>query len=349
MQEIKLCAKDRCYSIYCGNNIYKDIADLFDLRADKICIITDSNVAPLHLDNIKKAMAKPAFHYIIEAGEASKTIHTCIDIYNFLAQNHFTKTDLLIALGGGVCGDLAGFVAATYLRGIRYYSVPTTLLAMVDSSIGGKCGADIPYGKNLVGAIYQPYGVLIDTLFLNTLSQSVFNDGMAEVIKYGFIYDRSIYDKSINNLKQNIEQIIFRCAQIKTEIVQKDEFDSNLRMILNFGHTIGHAIEKLGAYSRYSHGQAVAIGMAYAAKLSQIYTAEYENLYDDVLYALNKLNLPVKTDYSHKEIIDAVRSDKKNREGKLNFILLKKIGSAAIYSVDGAQVHDFIKPCFEEA
>lgn len=277
----------------------------------------------------------------------AKNLKTCADIYNFLARNGFSKTDLLLALGGGVCGDITGFVAATYLRGVRYYSLPTTLLAQVDLSIGGKCGVDIERGKNLVGCIYQPLGVLIDTAFLQTLKPQVFADGMAEVIKYGFIYDKNLYEKCLTDLKGNLFDIICRCVEIKKEVVEKDEFDDGLRMILNFGHTIGHAVEKLGGYKRYSHGQAVAIGMAYAARLSEKHAGAKTGLYQKVTGALKALNLPVSTDYGAAEIASAVANDKKNRSGALNFILLKGIGEAVIYKVNSSDAAGFISGAFK--
>lgn len=346
MKKITLKAKERGYDIYCGNNIYADIGNLFDLNAEKICIISDSVVAPLYLKKLKAAIKKEVFEYVFEAGESSKNLSTCADIYNFLAQNGFSKTDLLIALGGGVCGDITGFVAATYLRGVRFYSIPTTLLAQVDSSIGGKCGVDIERGKNLVGCIYQPFGVLIDTAFLQTLSPQIFAGGMAEVIKYGFIYDKQLYRKCLKDVKGNLPEIIYRCVEIKKDIVEKDEFDNGIRMILNFGHTIGHAVEKLGGYKRYSHGQAVAIGMAYAAKLSEKHEVAKSGLYKEVTAALKALELPAQTDYSAKEIALAAASDKKNRSGTLNFILLKDIGEAVIYKIDLTRAADFISGAF---
>lgn len=343
MKKLVLNAENRSYNIFCGQGILSQIDTIFDLNAEKICIITDTNVAPLYLESLKNAIKKDIFQFIYTAGEASKTLETCSAVYNYLAKNGFTKSDLIIALGGGVCGDLTGFIAATYLRGIKYYSIPTTLLAQVDSSVGGKCGVDISYGKNLVGAIYQPYGVMIDTDFLKTLSKSDFADGMAEVIKYGFIYDRSIYDKCLENLQENLFDIIFRCVDIKREIVEADEFDNGLRMILNFGHTIGHAIEQLGNFSRYTHGQAVAIGMAYASKLSEISGIGCKGLYKEVTDVLNFLGLPVKTDYKTEDILPVLLNDKKVRNGRLNFILLKEIGSSLIYKIDSQNAGEFIE------
>lgn len=346
MQKLTLKSKYRSYDIFCGQNIIKDIASLFDLKADKICIITDSNVAPLYLKQVKEAIGSEVFNYTFKAGESTKCLNTCIDIYNYLAKIGFTRTDILIALGGGVTGDMAGFIASTYLRGIKYYSIPTTLLSQVDSSVGGKCGVDIAYGKNLVGSFYQPFGVIIDTDVLKTLSKSIFSDGMAEVIKYGFIYDRNIYDMCLENVNKYLFDIIVRCIDIKREIVEIDEHDDGLRMILNFGHTIGHAVESLGCYKRYSHGQAIAIGMAYAAKLSENAQIGFKGIYGNVTEALKLFNLPIKSDYTAEEIMPVLLNDKKIRSGRLNFILLKDIGSSIIYKIDSSKAYDFIKEAF---
>lgn len=343
MQKLVLNAKNRSYNIFCGQNILENIESLFNFNNEKICIITDSNVAPLYLNKLKKSIKNKTYDYIFTAGEQSKNLNLCGEIYNFLAENSFTKSDILIALGGGVCGDLTGFIASTYLRGIKFYSIPTSLLSMVDSSIGGKCGVDIKLGKNLVGSFYQPFGVLVDTNLLKTLKQSDFNDGMAEVIKYGFIYDKSIYDKSLDDLEKNLNDIIIRCIDIKREIVEKDEYDDSLRMILNFGHTIGHAIEQLGNYQRYTHGQAIAIGMVYAAKLSEIAETAQKGIYEKVKNAVIKLELPISTDYTVEEILPVLLNDKKNRKNQLNFILLKDIGESIIYKVKNEDVKDFIK------
>jgi len=350
MQKLVLNAKDRTYNIFCGQNLLNKAPSLFNIKGGKICIITDTNVAPLYIEKLKDSFTEcdnaDLYEYIFTAGEQSKTLKTCISIYNFLAEKGFTKSDVLIALGGGVCGDLTGFIASTYLRGIKFYSVATTLLAQVDSSIGGKCGVDIPYGKNLVGSFYQPFGVVSDTLLLNTLKVNDFNDGMAEVIKYGFIYDKNVYDKCLINLKDNLNDIIFRCIDIKREVVEKDEYDNGLRMILNFGHTVGHAVEKLGNYSSYTHGQAVAIGMVYAAKLSEVAGTAKKGLYDQVKNAVKLLGLPYSTDYSVSEILPVLLNDKKNREGKLNFILLSDIGKSLVYKVDSKEVESFLKQAF---
>jgi 3-dehydroquinate synthase len=343
MKKLTLNAKDFSYDIFFGEGIAADITSLFALKGQKTCIISDSNVAPLYLEKVLAALGGCATSYVFPAGEASKSLDTCADIYNFLAKNEFSKTDALVALGGGICGDVTGFVSSTYLRGIPYFSLPTTLLAQVDSSIGGKCGVNIPYGKNLVGSFYQPRGVIIDTAFLKTLKERDFRDGLAEVIKYGFIYDEKICQWALSGLSQNLSDIVFRCVGIKKEVVEADEFDSGLRMILNFGHTIGHAIEKLGGYEKYSHGQAVSIGMAAAARLSEKAGMAKEGLYGKVVGILEKLGLPTRCEYEASQLLSAIFNDKKIRGGKLNFVLLKDIGQATVYPLDKESVEEFVE------
>lgn len=346
MKKLTLNAKEKSYDIYFGEGITADIGSLFDLGCRKVCIVTDSIVAPLYLDKVKRAIKEDASSYIIPAGEASKSLDTCAKIYDFLAKNEFSRTDVLIALGGGVCGDVTGFVASTFLRGIPFCSIPTTLLAQVDSSIGGKCGVNIPSGKNLVGSFYQPSGVIIDYDYLKTLGGGEFGDGLAEVIKYGFIYDREVYELALSDLKRNLPKIIFRCVEIKKEVVEADEFDHGIRMILNFGHTIGHAIEKLGGYGKYSHGRAVSIGMAMAARLSEKAGVAKAGLSGEVIGALEKLNLPTRCEYTAEQIAPVILNDKKIKGGKLNFILLEEIGKAVMHAVDAGGVTDFVKAAF---
>lgn len=343
MKKLTLRAKDKSYDIVFGEGIAKELCPLFGLKGKKVCVISDSNVAPLYLEKVKSALEGETFNFVFPAGEQSKSLETCAEIYNFLAKNEFSKTDALVALGGGICGDVTGFVASTYLRGMPYYSLPTTLLAQVDSSIGGKCGVNIPYGKNLVGSFYQPRGVIIDTAFLETLKEEDFRDGLAEVIKYGFIYDKRICDWALTDLMGNLSDIIFRCVEIKKEVVEADEFDEGPRMILNFGHTVGHAIEKLGGYKKYSHGQAVSIGMAAAAKLSEKAGIAPERLYDKVVRMLNKLSLPTRCEYSIEQLLPVIFNDKKMRGGKLNFVLLKDIGQAEVYPLDKESVAEFLE------
>ena len=237
-------------------------------------IVSETNVFPIYGERLKASLEKAGIHtaeFVFEAGEPQKQLSTVMQIYEALAENDFTRSDIIVTLGGGVAGDMGGFAAATFLRGIDFVQVPTSLLAQVDASVGGKTGVDLPFGKNLVGAFYQPRLVLIDPNVLASLPDSTFADGMAEVVKYGYISNREILTMvSQPDYKSNIENIIYECVKIKRDVVAIDEHDTGLRMILNFGHTIGHAAEKLGNYTDLTHGQAVAIGMVAAMRLSAL-------------------------------------------------------------------------------
>ncbi len=241
--------------------------------AKKVCVITDSNVAPLYLDRVVSDLEKEGyevFSFIFKAGESSKTTAVIVEMVEFLAEKGLTRKDLVVALGGGVCGDMAGFAAAIYLRGIDFVQIPTTLLSQVDSSVGGKTGVDLPQGKNLCGAFHQPILVLIDPLALHTLSDHYFSDGMGEVIKAGCIKSAQLFEKIENkDVKENIEEIIFECVDIKRGVVERDEKEQGERALLNFGHTIGHGIEKLHNFSGVSHGEAVGIGMLMISEIGE--------------------------------------------------------------------------------
>ena len=252
-----------------------------------------------------------------------------------------TRKDLIIALGGGVVGDITGFSAATFLRGVSLCQIPTTLLAQVDSSVGGKTGVDLPEGKNLVGAFYQPRLVLIDPNVLTSLPGSTFADGMAEVVKYGYISNREILTMvSQPDYKSNIENIIYECVKIKRDVVAIDEHDTGLRMILNFGHTIGHAAEKLGNYTDLTHGQAVAIGMVAAMRLSAL--LGNEDLTAPLIDLLKHIGLPTELNYDRESIFNALLSDKKKFGATVNFILVREAGRAEITPIDAEKLHEYV-------
>ncbi len=318
---------------------------LSQITSSKRCaIITDSNVAPFYLDKLKKILLSGEFKcesYIVPAGEESKNLDTVSKIYNFLAELNFTRTDPIIALGGGVIGDITGFVSATYLRGVPSMQIPTSLLAQVDSSVGGKCGVDLPAGKNMVGAFNQPNRVLIDPDFLETLTPHFLADGMAEVIKYGAIFDASLLNK-IKSDKITTE-IIEACVKHKRDVVLEDEFDNGRRMLLNFGHTAGHSIEAIGNYKTHSHGFAVSIGMVYAARLGEKLGITKIGTADELSAILSDTGLPCELPYSEDAILSHMLNDKKVRNGKLNMILLKELGSSGIYSFAPDEVLNFNK------
>ena len=243
---------------------------------------------------------------------------------NFLAQNHITRSDCILALGGGVTGDMAGFAASTFLRGIPYIQVPSSLLAMVDSSVGGKTAIDLPVGKNLVGAFYQPSLVICDLNTLNTLPGSVFCDGCAEVIKYGVLYDADLFAHlESNGLQFDRESVISRCVELKRNVVAEDEFDNSARQKLNLGHTIGHGVEAQSNFT-VTHGQAVAIGMAIIAKSRCI------AIYERLVSVLQKFQLPVKTDFTAKQLFTSALSDKKRSGEIVNLIIPEAIGKCNI-------------------
>ncbi len=307
----------------------------------RIHIVSDSTVAPLYLQKLEQQFTLPVTHTVIPAGEEHKRLSTVEGIYHDLLANGMTRKDLIVALGGGVVGDITGFAAATFLRGVSLCQIPTTLLAQVDSSVGGKTGVDMPEGKNLVGAFYQPRLVLIDPSVLTTLPEQTFADGMAEVVKYGYISNRDILDMvSAPDYKQNIESIICECVKIKRDVVTIDEHDTGLRMILNFGHTIGHAAEKLGNYVDLTHGQAVAVGMVAAMRLSAF--LGNEDLTGRLIDILKHIGLPTELKYDREDIYRSLLSDKKKFGATVNFILVREPGRAEITPIDAEKLHEYV-------
>lgn len=307
----------------------------------RIHIVSDSTVAPLYLQKLEQQFTLPVTHTIIPAGEEHKRLATVEGIYHDLLASGMTRKDLIVALGGGVVGDITGFAAATFLRGVSLCQIPTTLLAQVDSSVGGKTGVDMPEGKNLVGAFYQPRLVLIDPSVLTTLPEQTFADGMAEVVKYGYISNRDILDMvSAPDYKQNIESIICECVKIKRDVVTIDEHDTGLRMILNFGHTIGHAAEKLGNYVDLTHGQAVAVGMVAAMRLSAF--LGNKDLTGRLIEILKHIGLPTELKYDREDIYRSLLSDKKKFGATVNFILVREPGRAEITPIDAEKLHEYV-------
>lgn len=309
----------------------------------RVHIVTDENVAPLYLQKIEKQFSIPVTHTVLQAGEEYKRLETIQLIYTDLINAGITRKDLIIALGGGVIGDMTGFAAATFQRGVALCQIPTTLLAQVDSSVGGKTAVDLEQGKNLVGAFYQPRLVIIDTDVLKSLPEAIFIDGMAEVVKYGCIQNAKILDMvSKPDYKQNISDIVYECVKIKRDVVEVDEHDTGLRMILNFGHTIGHAIEKLGNYTKFGHGSAVSMGMVSAMKLSDKMGND-NSLTDYLKDILEKIGLPTSLPYDNEQIFNALLSDKKKMGDTMNFIIVRTMGSAEIEQIQIDKLHSLIK------
>lgn len=321
----------KAYSVYIGNGLLEQVGKYAAALGSpgKAAIISESNVWPLYGDSVKKSLTEygfEVFEYIFAAGEKSKNVHTYVDVLEFLAKNHITRSDFVLALGGGVTGDLTGFAAATYLRGIRYIQLPTTLLAMVDSSVGGKTAVDLSYGKNLAGAFHQPSLVLCDISALDTLPRDVFRDGCAEIIKYGVLYDPQLFAHlKAHGLSFDREYVVSRCISLKRDTVVADEFDRGERQKLNLGHTIGHAVEAKSDF-RISHGQGVAIGMAMIARAGAKHGFCDQNVADDICSVISRFDLPTSTDFTACCICDAALSDKKRFGNKINLIVPEIIG-----------------------
>ena len=323
------------YTIKIGSGLLSTIGD--ELRslgsAETVVIVSDSNVYPLYGQQVEDRLRTTGFlvlSYVFPAGEESKNSSTYLSLVNFLAQSNLTRSDMIVALGGGVVGDMAGFAAATYLRGIRFVQIPTTLLAAVDSSVGGKTAIDLPAGKNLLGAFCQPSLVLCDIDTLDTLPEDIFLDGCAEVIKYSILYDSAFFDYLFTaGPFFDREAVIARCVELKRDVVAKDEFDTGMRMMLNLGHTIGHGGEARSDFT-LSHGKAVAIGMATVARACGCSdTAK-------ILKILNRFGLPTTANYTPEEIYRFTRSDKKRTGSTIQLILPRQIGHCEIvrYPID---------------
>lgn len=338
----------KSYPIYVGEDLIANIGSYVSQVKSgcTIAIVSDSNVWPIYGNVVHSSLENSGFgiiHYVLPAGEESKNSDQYIRILNFLVENSITRGDLLIALGGGVVGDMTGFVAATFLRGIPYIQVPTSLLAMVDSSVGGKTAIDLPTGKNLVGAFKQPEMVLCDISALSTLPDDFFIDGCAEVIKYGILYDAELFSHlQTQGISFDREYVISRCIELKRDVVMDDEFDTGTRQMLNFGHTVGHSIEKCSNYT-ISHGRAVAIGMAVITKASAANSICESDIYDDVIKILDRFTLPTGTSLSAAELSQNALSDKKRFGGTINLILPLKIGECGLFPTPVGELKSFFE------
>lgn len=328
------------YDVWIERGLLAKSGELLRETLGRTCtaaILTDDTVDALYGDQVEKSLAANGFQtcrFAFPHGEGSKNLTTWAEMLDFLSVHRLTRTDVIVALGGGVTGDMAGFAAASYLRGIHFMQIPTTLLAMVDSSVGGKTGVNLPAGKNLVGAFCQPCVVLCDPDTLNTLPHAYFTDGVAEVIKYGVLGDRELFEKlAEKNWQQEIEQVIETCIAAKARLVKEDERDTGSRQFLNLGHTLGHAIEKCSDYG-ISHGHAVGIGMVYATRLAArlgLCASEVEKRIEAVLLAND---LPTSAPYSAEDLCGAALSDKKRAGSRLTFVFPNDIGACELRPMD---------------
>ncbi len=314
--------------------------------AKQVLIITDDIVNELYSGDLTDSLIGNGFEvflFVLSHGESSKTLQSVERIYSFLIKNKFTRSDLIVALGGGIVGDIAGFVAATYMRGIDLVQIPTTLLAQVDSAIGGKNGVNLAHGKNLIGTFYQPRLVLVDIGVLSTLSKQSLADGMAEAIKYGLIKSKSLFNMIKNcEIEDILTDLIFECISIKQELVEQDELEYGERRLLNFGHTLGHAIEKFYSFSKYTHGQAVAIGMAYTVRSGENLAVTNSGTYEELISVLQKYNLPYEIDCDMEKLAEIAKVDKKATGEFFDIVLIKSIGEGFVKRIKKDDLKKYI-------
>lgn len=341
MTNVKVSLGKRSYEIKIGTGLLGRLGRECRVLglSNRCAIITDSNVGPRYAAKARAALVKAGFEPVlisVPSGETAKSLKTVQVCYDQLAAARLERKSFVVALGGGVVGDLAGFVAATYLRGIPFVQVPTSLLAQVDSSVGGKVGVNLKAGKNLVGAFYQPRLVLCDLQSLGSLPERELRAGLAEVIKYGIIYDAGLFQRLERELPALLKReprklgaVVARCCEIKAEVVRQDEREGGLRAILNFGHTIGHAFEAISHYGKYLHGEAISIGQVAAARLSTELSGlprrDVERIYD----LLKRAGLPTEVKVSEQEkrkLLEAMKLDKKVSRGEVKFVLARRIG-----------------------
>lgn len=350
---LTLNMKSRKYPVIIESGLFRTIGKTLGehFPGKKIALVTDENIQKVYGEFLKKQLDASECQWdmiVLPAGDSNKSFDTLSVIYKRLIEFQLTRDDVIVSLGGGVVGDLSGFAAATFLRGVDFVQIPTTLIGQVDSSIGGKNAVNLPEGRNLVGTFYQPTYVYIDPDFITSLSDFHLADGMAEIIKYAAIADADLFQDLIRMSNhrdaQLIESIIYRCCLIKKQIIEQDEKDQGIRMLTNFGHTIGHAIENLYNYGTYGHGQAVAIGMQTITEHSEAMGLSKINTAAMMKEILTGYGLPTElpADVNKELLAQTAMKDKKRRGDKMNLVLLEKIGKGYIYPIEKAEIKKFI-------
>lgn len=352
MEKLRVNVPNHEYDIIVGKDILKNTAQYIkEARKipSKILVVTDENVAELYADTVCNSLSEIAEVklVVLPAGETTKSLPYLSDLYDEAFSFGMTRSDLAVALGGGVIGDLTGFFASTLLRGIDVVQIPTTLLAQVDSSVGGKTAIDVSWGKNLVGSFYQPRLVIADTDTLISLPDNEFASGLAEVIKYGCIWDKEFFDKIDSTkdrigLMEIIDEIVYTCCYIKREVVEKDEHDTNLRMILNFGHTAAHIIEKAYNYTGYTHGEAVGFGMIVASKLGEKLGITKAGTTKRIESIIKKFGLPYNIEVADEDL-SGIALDKKTSGNSISVILLDEIGKYKIHKMNILEYVNILK------
>ena len=358
MKTLTVTLPGRSYDILIGSGLLHQAGQQLRPvlpRAKKLFVVTDSNVAPIYLSALIPGLERAGFDTAcreIPAGEGSKSADMLSALWEDMMDFGLTRTDAVVALGGGVVGDLAGFAAATILRGVDFVQVPTTLLAQVDSSVGGKVAIDLPAGKNLAGAFWQPRLVVMDPEVLDTLEDKTFSDGMAEVIKYGCIRDAAFFralekTPSRRAVMENIESVLYTCCDLKRAVVEKDERDTGERMVLNFGHTLGHAYEKAGHYETWTHGQAVAAGMCLAARLGAALGVTPAGVPERVEALVSAFGLPTRIPCTQADYAAAVGLDKKGTGEQITLVLLEDLGRAVLHRMSKRELLGLLEGCAE--
>ena len=358
MKEIEVKSRAFTYRILIEAGCLERCGEMIRKVSDskRAVMISDDNVWEKYGSIAETSLKKMSFavdSIRIKPGEDSKTIDCFTKVCEELGNLKVLKDDLIIALGGGVVGDLAGFVAAVYMRGLNYIQIPTTLLAQVDSSVGGKTAIDLPQGKNLIGAFHQPLLVITDPELLSTLNKKQLKQGMAEIIKYGAIKDKELFKKleqygSIEGALFHMEEIIYRCCDIKRGFVEQDERDNGERRKLNFGHSFGHAIEKIGNYTLHSHGEAVAMGMNIAAGIGMKLGITDAETGKRLTQILNAYELPTQVQSNYKDIVRHMAIDKKNDEKGLKLVLLKNIGQSLLYTIAEQELENILEDVLDD-
>ena len=358
MKLLPVSLGDRSYDIHIAPGRLDDTGKLCQQvlpRATRLAVVTDDTVGGLYAHRLLQSLwarGYTASVISLPAGEQTKSLHNLGVLYDSFMEMGLTRTDAVVALGGGVVGDLAGFAAATILRGVDFVQVPTTLLAQVDSSVGGKVAVDLAHGKNLAGAFWQPRLVVMDPEVLDTLEDKTFSDGMAEVIKYGCIRDAAFFralekTPSRRAVMENIESVLYTCCDLKRAVVEKDERDTGERMVLNFGHTLGHAYEKAGHYETWTHGQAVAAGMCLAARLGAALGGTPAGVPERVEALVSAFGLPTRIPCTQADYAAAVGLDKKGTGEQITLVLLEDLGRAVLHRMSKRELLGLLEGCAE--
>lgn len=336
---------DRPYTVTVERGVIDRVGEIarpLKKPGTRVMLISDSNVMPIYGGRVRASLEAAGFkvsEFVFPAGEEHKQIATVCDMYKALSETDFTRTDLIVTLGGGVTGDMGGFAAATFLRGMDFLQVPTTMVSQADASVGGKTGVDLPFGKNLVGAFHQPIAVVTDPDALLTLPKHFFNDGLGEVIKHGAIADKELFEALEQGAAlDDLEQVVGCSISIKRDFVEADTRDTGRRMILNFGHTCGHALEKLHGFKDLSHGEAVGIGMVLACRVGEKLGVTEPGTGRRIAGVLEKYGMPTEPGFTAEEIVEATALDKKSDGESLRFILVPEIGSSLIHPMTRSEL-----------